>query len=129
MDTLREHLLELRTADARAIDAALAASEKAVEVTEATNQRWGEAANEWRGAMDDRDRASAEANRQFVQRVEIELMLRAIDDKMSEMKKDIRGNQDQLSSLLGRSSGVTAAWGYLVGAIGIAAAVVALLSR
>jgi hypothetical protein len=43
-------------AQKEAVAAALAASDKAVEKAEVTAEKWRESANEWRGAMSDRDR-------------------------------------------------------------------------
>jgi hypothetical protein len=43
-------------AQKEAVAAALAASDKAVEKAEATAEKWRASANEWRGAMSDRDR-------------------------------------------------------------------------
>lgn len=40
----------------KAVRAALEAAEKAITKAEIENQRWREAANEWRGAMSDRER-------------------------------------------------------------------------
>jgi len=43
-------------AQEKAVAAALAAADKATEKAEANAEKWREAANEWRGAMNDRDR-------------------------------------------------------------------------
>jgi len=43
-------------AQKEAVAAALAASDKAVDKAEATAEKWRANANEWRGAMSDRDR-------------------------------------------------------------------------
>jgi len=40
----------------KAVDAALAAQEKAVQVAEQNAERWRMSANEWRAAMNDRER-------------------------------------------------------------------------
>lgn len=40
----------------KAVDAALAAAEKAVNKAEANAEKWRDNANEWRGAMGDRER-------------------------------------------------------------------------
>ncbi len=54
--SLKEHLEALREADKVAIQAALAAAEKAVLKKEEEVERWRANANEWRGAMSDRER-------------------------------------------------------------------------
>lgn len=40
----------------KAVQAALASAEKAVNKAEATGEKWRDNANEWRGAMSDRER-------------------------------------------------------------------------
>jgi hypothetical protein len=136
--TLREYLLALRAADGKAVDAALAASQKAVDtamasqekatgVQEITAQRWREQANEWRGAMDDRDRKAAEALQRYAQRAEVDLMLSAVDEKIRLIRDEMKAIQAALAATAGRSAGVSAAWGWLVGAIGIAGAIVAII--
>lgn len=55
---------ELRAADRDAIQAALAAAKEAVALAEQNAERWRASANEWRGAMSDRER-------DFVRRSEI----------------------------------------------------------
>jgi hypothetical protein len=57
---LKEHFEALRAADAAAISAALMAAEKAVNVAEINAERWRNSANEWRAAMDDRERRFAQ---------------------------------------------------------------------
>lgn len=56
-DNLR--LEQLRSADAAAVSAALAAAEKAVAIAEANAEKWRDNANEWRGAMQDREQKFA----------------------------------------------------------------------
>lgn len=56
VSTLKEHLDELRQADQRAVNAALAAAKEAVAIAETNAERWRASANEWRGAMNDRER-------------------------------------------------------------------------
>lgn len=117
VETLRQHIAELREADGKAIAAALAAAEKAVaaalaaaeravEKAEANAEKWRNSANEWRGAMNDRERV-------LMPRAEAEVRLAVVERAVT------------LSS--GRGTGLQAAWGYLVGAIGIAVAIISLL--
>lgn len=56
MDTLKEHHEALRDADRRAVELALSAAKEAVSVAEVNADRWRASANEWRGAMSDRER-------------------------------------------------------------------------
>ena len=54
--TLFEHFTALREVDQRAHEAEFAAVRRAVAVYEATADKWRDSANEWRGAMSDRER-------------------------------------------------------------------------
>jgi hypothetical protein len=47
---------ELAAAQARAVDAALTAAKEAVAASDRNVEKWQAAANEWRGAMQDRER-------------------------------------------------------------------------
>ena len=53
---LREYVDAMFTEREKAVNAALAAADKAVTKAEANAETWRENANEWRGAMSDRDR-------------------------------------------------------------------------
>lgn len=54
--SLKEHLEAILTEKDKAVSIALAAQEKAAEVNKDEVQRWRNSANEWRGAMSDRER-------------------------------------------------------------------------
>lgn len=56
MDERDRRYGEVSEAKERAISAALAAAEKAVLVAEGNAEKWRMNANEWRAAMDDRER-------------------------------------------------------------------------
>jgi len=56
MISLRDYVDQRFDDQSRAVDAALVSAEKAVDKAELENRRWREAANEWRGAMTDRER-------------------------------------------------------------------------
>lgn len=140
IETVLDHLLALRGADSKAVEAALAAAqqavvtamasqEKAINVAEVTNMRWREAANEWRGAMDDRDRASAEALTRYAQRAEVDLMLAAVDARIQTIAADVKLLQASSLASVGRSAGVTALWSWMVAAIGVATAIAAVALR
>jgi hypothetical protein len=76
---LKEHFEALRAADAAAISAALMAAEKAVNVAEINAERWRNSANEWRAAMDDRER-------RFAQRDAVDAADRNLQNQISELK-------------------------------------------
>lgn len=55
-DLLYEHFKALRDADREAVRTALASAKEAVAVAESNAEKWRDNANEWRGAMTDRER-------------------------------------------------------------------------
>ena len=87
---------------------------KAIKLAEDNAAHWRAQANEWRGAMTDRER-------NFMSRNEIEILLRGLDEQVRELKKSVQTST-------GRSLGTTAAWGYLVGAVGLAVLVMNFLT-
>jgi hypothetical protein len=54
--TLKEHFEAILSERDKAISAALASQEKAATINKDEVQRWRDNANEWRGAMNDRER-------------------------------------------------------------------------
>lgn len=94
-------------AQEKAVQAALASSEKAVSKAEVAAEKRFDAVNEFRGQL-------ADQARDFMPRKEAELLVTALADK--------------IEALTGtRSQGVTAAVGYVVGAIGALVGVVSLI--
>lgn len=94
---MREYVDTRFEAQEKAVSAALVAQEKAVLVAEGTSDKWRASANEWRGAMDDR-----EAN--FVKIGEYHLALAQI--------KEIK---ETLATIAGRGQGWSAGWQLLMG--------------
>lgn len=97
-------------AQEKAVNAALAASDKAIQKAEVNAEKWRENANEWRGAMSDRDR-------QLPSRREVEQSTKAIEARLTGVENFIQSQQ-------GRSTGLAAGWGYLIGAVGLLSALV-----
>lgn len=56
MDERDRRYTEISEAKEKAVEAALAAASKAVDVAEKNAEKWRASANEWRAAMDDRER-------------------------------------------------------------------------
>lgn len=54
--SLKEYVDQRFDDQEKAVQAALASAEKAVDKAERQGERWRESANEWRGAMTDRER-------------------------------------------------------------------------
>lgn len=93
-----------------AVAAALVAAEKAVLVAEKNSEKWREQANEWRGAMNDRER-------NLMPRAEAEKSFQSNADKVEVLQARMDRNE-------GRSGGFSSGWGYLVGAVGLAATLI-----
>lgn len=100
-------------AQEKAVTAALTSAALAVERAEINAEKWRANANEWRAAMTDREK-------QFMSRDQA-------DSKFDALDKRIAGLEKSRSSSEGRSGGLNAGWGYLVGAIGLAATVIAIV--
>jgi hypothetical protein len=100
----REYVDSRFESQGKAVSAALAAQEKAVSVAEANSEKWRASANEWRGAMNDRESS-------FVKVGEFQLVLTQL--------KEIR---EVLSTSTGRGQGRSDVWGW------VAAGIVALLA-
>lgn len=56
VDTLKEHIEKIFIEKDKAINIALAAAKEAVQVAEQNAEKWRANANEWRGAMTDREK-------------------------------------------------------------------------
>jgi len=95
---------QLAEAKEKAIGAALAAAEKAVQVAEVNSEKWRANANEWRLAMDDREAL-------FVKKETFEGMLAGLT-------KDIRELKERMDVSQGRGQGYEKIWGWIVAAAG-----------
>jgi hypothetical protein len=79
-DLLKAHFDALRVADTQAVQAALAAAEKAVIVAEVNAKQWRDSANEWRMAMDDRER-------RFAQKDQVDIATNNLQAQIDDLKK------------------------------------------
>jgi hypothetical protein len=131
VDTLREHILALidehdtryeqrfgaliesQRMAKEAVATALLAQERQVAKAEEINDRRFETFTTARRATD-------EMTRQMMPRIEAEARGHALDEKIAEINARIDRTE-------GRSGGLSAGWGYLVGAIGAAAAVLSII--
>lgn len=102
---------ELRKADQLAVSAALTAAKEAVLVAEANADKWRASANEWRGAMSDREKT-------FISRNEYQNSLNTMNDKLLALQK--RADKDE-----GKGIGSKAVWALVITLIFIAIAVIA----
>ena len=103
------------SASDKATAAAFAAAKEAVAKAEVAQQKVNENQNEFRGTL--RDQAAG-----LMPRSETELLVAGLRDKIDEIRKTV-------DTSTGHSGGMNALWGYIVGAVGVAAAIVAMLTR
>jgi hypothetical protein len=97
----------------KAVNAALVAADKAVEKEQLNAEKWRNSANEWRQAMNDRET-------RFLGKDEAALMVSGVEARVTLLEK-------ASNVQAGGHQALTAAWGYVVGAISCAALVVSVL--
>jgi len=81
-------------AQKEAVAAALAASDKAVDKAEATAEKWRASANEWRGAMSDRDRELPSRRELAAEVSRLETLIKPLTDFVAMQQ----GRRDGISS-------------------------------
>jgi|SRR5579863_167098 len=106
-----EALEKALTAVKEATTAALTSTQRASDLAEANAEKWRGNANEWRAAMSDRER-------NFIPRSEHESIAMSLSREITDLKARLDRSE-------GTSSGITKGWGYIVGALGVGAAIVA----
>jgi len=97
-------------AQEKAVDAALASADKASSKSEVNAERWRASANEWRGAMSDRDR-------ELPSRREVDAAMAAHDER-------IRRLEDEAKSNKGKSAGIGLIVSVIVGSVTLAVIVI-----
>jgi hypothetical protein len=97
-------------AQEKAVNAALASADKAKAASDDNAEKWRASANEWRGAMSDRDR-------ELPSRREVDAARAGLDER-------IRRLEDEAKATQGRSQGINATTGLLVGAVTLAVIVI-----
>lgn len=115
VETLKEYIEKLLIEKDKAINLALAAAKEAVLVAEANAEKWRLNANEWRGAMEDRER-------KFLQKEEF-LSYKEATERALSREKTI----SDVST--GRSSGMMALWAIIAGVIAIVISVVSFIIK
>jgi hypothetical protein len=90
-------------AQEKAVAAALAAADKAVEKAESNAEKWRANANEWRGAMSDRDR-------ELPSRREVESSNAGLSTRIASVEK-------WMDRDVGRTEGISVSAGVVVGAL------------
>lgn len=102
-------------AQEKAVDAALLAAKEAVQKAEAANEKRFESVNEFRQTLSDQTNT-------FMPRAEFDRAMQAMSEKLDVL----RAYKDADS---GRSIGLSAGWGVLVGVVGIALALASFFFR
>ena len=105
VDSLKAYFDAVLAEKDKALSAALTSAKEAVEKSEDNSQRWREQANEWRGAMTDREKT-------FMSRAEFE----AYRDNTDKLLAARKATQDVAQ---GKEKGLSLGWGVLLGAIGL----------
>jgi glyoxylate carboligase len=99
---------QLSDAKEKAITAALAAAEKAVSVAELNSEKWRSNANEWRSAMDDREK-------KFV-------IKDNFDTTILNLQRDVKEMKESRDRVEGKGAGLNAAWNLMIQVFGLLAA-------
>lgn len=113
VDTLKEHFSQRFTDSDKAIQAALLAAKEAVLKAENATEKRFEATNEFRGQL-------ADQTATLLPRSEYDSNHKALEDKIDALTDRMNRND-------GKSSGLSAGWGYLVGAIVLAATIISVI--
>jgi hypothetical protein len=104
VDTLKEHYDQRFTDVDKAVSFALAAVEKANAKSETAAEKRFELLNELRDGV-------------------------VTTEQLESVKTLVNGLNDRMNRADGKSTGLSSGWGYLVGAIGLASAVISILTR
>ena len=116
-DTLKEYLEAV-------IDGNDRRYQQRFDAQEAANKYSQEKSNEFRGSLED-------IGKKQMPRTEAEALIRSSEEKAAAAQKANSDKIDQLQARMdrneGRSGGLSAGWGYLIGAIGLIGALVAIV--
>jgi len=112
--SLREHLLAIMNEREKSVAQALAAATIATDKAEQNAERWRQSANEWRAAMDDRER-------KFVQ---VDVFTEAVRGLRAELAIAV----EYINQNKGKGMGINAGWLYLIGGISAIGAIVTVIT-
>ena len=112
--SLREHLLAIMNEREKSVAQALAAATIATDKAEQNAERWRQSANEWRAAMDDRER-------KFVQ---VDVFTEAVRGLRAELATAV----EYINQNKGKGMGINAGWLYLIGGISAIGAIVTVIT-
>jgi len=112
LETLYVHFIALMDERDKAIKAALASSDIAVNKAEYNSEKWRDSANEWRQAMDDREI-------KFLPRTEYTAAHQALTERIGVIEMRITKSEST-------GQGLKQGWGYLVAAAGFMLALIGI---
>lgn len=113
VDTVKEYFEQRFTDQDRAVQAALQAAKEAVLKAETSSDKRFDSVNEFRRTLSDQTNT-------FLSRPEYEAQHKALEDRVTDLS-------DRMNKADGRGAGLSAGWGYLAGAVGLAATVVSII--
>jgi hypothetical protein len=113
--SLREYVDIRFDAQEKAVNAALAASDRAVNKAEMASEKRFDAVNEFRAALND-------SSRLLMPRSESEQSYKVLANKIETLESRQNARDE-------RGRGMSDIWGYIVGAIGVAALIVSIFMR
>ena len=109
--SLQEHFEKILVEKDKAIALALASAKEAVAVAEVNAEKWRDNANEWRGAMSDREKTFA-TNKDII----------SLADRMDTMEKT-------LIAILSEKKGIKDFWGWIVGGASFLIMLITLMDK
>ena len=105
IETLKEHFEKILEEKDKAINIALAAAKEAVGVAEKNAEKWRDSANEWRGAMNDREKM-------FMGKAEFDAYKEATE-------KALKTEKERADKGEGKSMGIGQVIGWILAAIAV----------
>jgi hypothetical protein len=113
-DSQQRALEDARVTDAKAVQAALSASEKAVIKAETATEKRFEAVNEFRSTLSDQAQ-------HFASRTEVQALLSGLADRVEALDKKFTDKTDintkTIEQIRSRGQGIAASWSYLVAGV------------
>lgn len=128
---LKETLIAQIVSQKEAINAALVSADKAVLKAETASEKRFESVNEFRATLADQQRVLATKS-------ESDLRFTAVDERLTESMRTRQAQIDAVNARVnelfeiireqrGRGAGLHSGWGYLVGGLGVVAAIVTMI--
>jgi hypothetical protein len=114
VDTLHEHFIALLQEHEKAVKAALASSETAINKSEHNVEKWRDNANEWRQAMDDREV-------KFLPRTEYYTAHQSLVERVGSLETRVIRNE-------ATGAGLKQGWSFFVAGVGLLLALLGIVS-